>query len=43
MHTRRIANLEVSAIGLGCMNLSHAYGTPPSPEQGERVLELSAL
>jgi len=38
MHTRRIANLEVSAIGLGCMNLSHAYGTPPSPEQGERVL-----
>lgn len=42
MHTRRIANLEVSAIGLGCMNLSHAYGTPPSPEQGERVL-LAAL
>ena len=42
MHTRRIANLEVSAIGLGCMNLSHAYGTPPSPAQGERVL-LAAL
>jgi aryl-alcohol dehydrogenase-like predicted oxidoreductase len=32
----------VSAIGLGCMNLSHAYGVPPSAEQGERVL-LAAL
>ncbi|MET3513964.1 aryl-alcohol dehydrogenase-like predicted oxidoreductase [Pseudacidovorax sp. 1753] len=42
MQTRRIANFEVSAIGLGCMNLSHAYGVPPSPEQGERVL-LAAL
>ncbi len=28
----------MSAIGLGCMNLSHAYGKPPSAEQGERVL-----
>src|SRR5574343_1778100 len=42
MHTRRIANFTVSAIGLGCMNLSHAYGIPPGPEQGERVL-LAAL
>ncbi|KQR56805.1 aldo/keto reductase [Acidovorax sp. Leaf160] len=42
MLTRRIANFEVSAIGLGCMNLSHAYGAPVSPEQGERVL-LTAL
>ncbi|MCY7304570.1 MAG: aldo/keto reductase [Rhodoferax sp.] len=42
MHTRRIASFEVSAIGLGCMNLSHAYGAPPSPEQGERLL-LAAL
>ncbi|WP_343591043.1 aldo/keto reductase [Paracidovorax wautersii] len=42
MQTRRIANFEVSAIGLGCMNLSHAYGAPVSPEQGERVL-LTAL
>jgi aryl-alcohol dehydrogenase-like predicted oxidoreductase len=39
---RKIAAFEVSAIGLGCMNLSHAYGTPPSAEQGERVL-LAAL
>lgn len=39
---RKIGDFEVSAIGLGCMNLSHAYGTPPSAEQGERVL-LAAL
>ncbi|MBP7566470.1 MAG: aldo/keto reductase [Burkholderiaceae bacterium] len=42
MHTRTLGPFKVSAIGLGCMNLSHAYGVPPSPEQGERVL-LAAL
>src|SRR5215217_8736992 len=42
MEKREIGALRVSAIGLGCMNLSHAYGTPPSAEQGERVL-LAAL
>ena len=42
MNTRKIASFDVSAIGLGCMNLSHAYGTPPPPEQGERLL-LAAL
>ncbi|MCJ0763878.1 aldo/keto reductase [Variovorax terrae] len=42
MQTRQIGPFTVSAIGLGCMNLSHAYGTPPSAEQGERVL-LAAL
>ena len=38
MDTRRIASFEVSAIGLGCMSLSHAYGAPPPREQAERVL-----
>lgn len=38
MHTRQLGPFTVSAIGLGCMNLSHAYGVPPSAEQGERVL-----
>src|SRR3954469_21877286 len=38
MHNRSLGPFAVTAIGLGCMNLSHAYGTPPSPEQGERVL-----
>ena len=42
MHNRRLGPFTVSAIGLGCMNLSHAYGPPPSAEQGERVL-LAAL
>jgi aryl-alcohol dehydrogenase-like predicted oxidoreductase len=38
MHTRRIGEFSVSAIGLGCMNLSHAYGAPPPPELAERLL-----
>ncbi len=42
MRTCKLGEFTVSAIGLGCMNLSHAYGTPPSVEQGERVL-LAAL
>ena len=35
---RQIGPLSVSAIGLGCMNLSHAYGVPPSEEDGGRLL-----
>ena len=42
MQQRQLGPFTVSAIGLGCMNLSHGYGTPPSPEQGEQVL-LSAF
>lgn len=42
MQQRHIGPFSVSAIGLGCMNLSHAYGTPPSPEVAEQVL-LKAL
>jgi len=34
METRRIGGVEVSAIGLGCMSLSHAYGAPPSRAEG---------
>ena len=32
MSQRQLGPFSVSAIGLGCMNLSHAYGQPPSPE-----------
>jgi aryl-alcohol dehydrogenase-like predicted oxidoreductase len=42
MQQRQIGSFQVSAIGLGCMNLSHAYGAPPPAEQSERVL-LAAL
>lgn len=42
MQTRALGPFNVSAIGLGCMNLSHAYGAPVSSAQAERVL-LAAL
>ena len=42
MQQRQLGEFNVSAIGLGCMNLSHAYGVPPPADQAERVL-LSAL
>ncbi|HEX8303125.1 aldo/keto reductase [Sphingomonas sp.] len=35
---RRLGPLSVSAIGLGCMNLSHAYGVPPTPDDGAKLL-----
>ena len=38
METRRIGSFDVSALGLGCMNLSHAYGTPPSEEAAAALL-----
>jgi aryl-alcohol dehydrogenase-like predicted oxidoreductase len=39
---RRIGPFEVPPVGLGCMNLSHAYGAPPPFEHAERLL-LEAL
>jgi aryl-alcohol dehydrogenase-like predicted oxidoreductase len=38
MQQRRIGEFSVSALGLGCMNLSHAYGTPPPAEAAEALL-----
>lgn len=37
--TRILAGRAVSAIGLGCMNLNHAYGEPPSTDYAQRLLE----
>ena len=42
MNTRALGPFQVSPIGLGCMNICHAYGNPPPPEQAERLL-LAAL
>ncbi len=41
MRTRKIGPFEVSAIGLGCMNLSHAYGTPPDAQTSAALLHKS--
>ena len=35
---RKIGPFEVSPVGLGCMSLSHAYGTPPDPEHSRALL-----
>jgi aryl-alcohol dehydrogenase-like predicted oxidoreductase len=42
MNPRTLGPFRVSPIGLGCMNLSHAYGPPAAPEHAERLL-LQAL
>ena len=38
MLQRKIAGQAVPAIGLGCMNLSHAYGVPPPEDEAVRIL-----
>lgn len=35
---RALGMFHVGAIGLGCMNLSHAYGQAPTPQEGARLL-----
>lgn len=42
MLKRKVGPFEVGAIGLGCMNLSHAYGQPPSAQAAAALL-LQAL
>lgn len=42
MQQRKLGPFTVSAIGLGCMNICHAYGQPASFEEAERLL-LTAL
>jgi aryl-alcohol dehydrogenase-like predicted oxidoreductase len=40
MYTRELSELEVSAIGLGCMGMSSAYG--PAADKGEMIKMLLA-
>lgn len=35
---RHIGSFTVSALGLGCMNLSHAYDVTPAPAEAARLL-----
>mgnify|MGYP006199920721 FL=1 len=42
MQQRQLGPFQVSALGLGCMNICHAYGAPVTPDAAERLL-LSAL
>ena len=35
---RSIGEFQVKPIGLGCMNLCHAYGVPPDAKASERLL-----
>lgn len=38
MNRRTINGRAVNPVGLGCMSLSWAYGIPPSPEDGAKLL-----
>ena len=39
MTPRSIGPFSVHPVGLGCMNLSHAYGVPPPTADGEALLQ----
>jgi aryl-alcohol dehydrogenase-like predicted oxidoreductase len=35
---RKLGPFNISSIGMGCMNLSHGYGTAPAPDVGAEIL-----
>jgi aryl-alcohol dehydrogenase-like predicted oxidoreductase len=38
VNARKIGPFTVSALGMGCMSLSHAYGTPPATDAAAALL-----
>jgi aryl-alcohol dehydrogenase-like predicted oxidoreductase len=42
MHKRKLGKLEVGAIGLGCMGLSHAYGPPTDKTEAIALIRAAA-
>lgn len=38
MNTRNLGNITVSAIGMGCMGFTHAYGKTPEEREGIRLV-----
>ncbi len=38
MKTRKLGQLEVSELGLGCMSISANYGAPAPRDQGIKVI-----
>src|SRR5215471_15437985 len=40
MQQRKLGDLRVSAIGLGCMGMSFAYGTPEERDENESIATL---
>lgn len=41
MKTRRLGSVEVSAVGMGCMGFTHAYGKTPDEAEGIRLVHLA--
>ena len=41
MEKRKFGNIEVSAIGLGCMGFTHAYGESPSEDESIRLVHFA--
>lgn len=41
MKTRKLGKFEVSAVGMGCMGFSTAYGQTPPKEESIRLMRLA--
>ena len=42
MNIRMFGDLPVSAVGMGCIGFSHAYGAPTEEKEAVRLLRRSA-